>query len=98
MSVFAGNTDIPVSGKKGEQNTLTCKFKANKIFVIELFSQSEDIDVCQEKNCGGRVFKQGACDVVIKNLTFSDAGKYTFRVHYINDETKGMEVPTSYSW
>ncbi len=84
MSVFAGNTDIPVSGKKGGNITLTCEFKANKIFKTELFSQSEDI-LCQEKSCSGRVFKQGACDVVIKNLTFSDAGNYTLRVHYSND-------------
>ncbi len=87
MSVFAGNTDIPVSGKKGGNITLTCEFKNDKIFEIDLFSQSDDIDVCQEKSCSGRVFKQRDCDVVIKNLTFSDAGKYTLRVHYSNDET-----------
>ncbi len=87
MSVFAGNTDIPVSGKKGGNITLTCEFKNDKIFETELFKQSEDIDVCKEKSCSGRVFKQGACDVVIKNLSFSDAGKYTLRVSYSNDET-----------
>ncbi len=87
MSVFAGNTDTPVSGKKGGNITLTCEFKANKIVEIDLFSQSEDIDVCQEKSCSGRVFKQGDCDVVIKNLSLSDAGKYTLRVSYSNDET-----------
>ncbi len=87
MSVFAGNTDIPVSGKKGGNITLTCEFEANEIVQIDLFSQSEDIDICQEKSCSGRVFKQGDCDIVIKNLSFSDAKKYTLRVHYSNDET-----------
>ncbi len=86
MSVFAGNTDKQVSGKKGGNITLTCEFKNDTIFKTELFSQSKDI-LCQEKNCSGRVFKQGDCDVVIKNLTFSDAGNYTLRVLYSNDQT-----------
>ncbi|KTF92262.1 hypothetical protein cypCar_00039392 [Cyprinus carpio] len=80
-----GNTDIPVTGKTGGNVTLTCEFNANTIIQVELFSDSKDINVCETEEC--RVFKKAACDVVIKNLSFSDAGKYTLRVHYNNDQT-----------
>ncbi|XP_058608542.1 uncharacterized protein LOC131525193 [Onychostoma macrolepis] len=82
-----GNTDIPVSGKKGGNITLTCEIEADKIVHVELIFESKDIDVCQTEECSGRVFKEGNCDVVIKNLSFSDAGKYFMRVHYNNDQT-----------
>ncbi|XP_016115850.1 uncharacterized protein [Sinocyclocheilus grahami] len=82
------NTSKPVSGEKGGNVTLTCEFKAIKIVHIELNSRSEDIDVCQDEECSGRVFKEGNCDVVIKNLSFSDAGKYILRVYYTNDQTE----------
>ncbi len=76
-----------MSGKKGGNVTLTCEFEANKTVQVDLSSESGEIDVCQTENCSGRVFKNATCDVVIKNLTFSDAGKYTLRVHYNNDQT-----------
>ncbi len=76
-----------MTGKKGGNVTLTCEFEANKIFHINLFSESKDIDVCQTEECSGRVFKKAACDVVIRNLSFSDTGKYTLRVYYNNDQT-----------
>ncbi|XP_016349556.1 uncharacterized protein LOC107694382 isoform X2 [Sinocyclocheilus anshuiensis] len=81
-------TSKPVSGKKGGNVTLTCESEANNIFHIELFSESEDIDVCQTEECSGRAFKEGNCDVVIKNLSFSDAGKYFMRIYYNNDQTE----------
>ncbi len=80
-----------MSGKKGGNITLTCEFEANKIFHIELFIRSKDIDVCQTEDCSDRVFKKATCDVVIKNLTFSDAGKYTLRVYYNNDQTNVVQ-------
>ncbi len=73
-----------MSGKKGGNITLTCEFEANKIFHIDLISESGEIYVCQTEDCSGRVFKNATCDVVIRNLRFSDAGKYTFRVYYSN--------------
>ncbi|XP_016382428.1 uncharacterized protein LOC107719523 [Sinocyclocheilus rhinocerous] len=83
-----GNTSKPVSGEKGGNVTLTCESEANNIVHTELFSRSEDIDVCQDEECSVRVFKEGNCDVVIKNLSFSDAGKYYLRVYYNNDQTE----------
>ncbi|KTF89451.1 hypothetical protein cypCar_00046117 [Cyprinus carpio] len=83
-----GNSSKPVSGKKGGNVTLTCEHEANSIDHIKLFSRSENIDVCQTEECSGRVFKEGNCDVVIKNLSFSDAGKYFLRIYYNNDQTE----------
>ncbi|XP_016348540.1 uncharacterized protein LOC107693603 [Sinocyclocheilus anshuiensis] len=86
------NTSKPVSGEKGGNVTLTCEFKAIKIVHIELFSQSEDIDVCQDEECSDRVFKEGNCDVVIKNLSFSDAGKYILRIYYNNQSELELQT------
>uniref|UniRef100_A0A672MV87 Immunoglobulin subtype domain-containing protein n=1 Tax=Sinocyclocheilus grahami TaxID=75366 RepID=A0A672MV87_SINGR len=96
LSVFAGNTSISVSGKKGGYVTLTCESEVNNIVHIELFSESEDIDVCQDEECSGRVFKEGNCDVVIKNLSFSDAGKYFLTVLYNNDQTELKRLIRTY--
>ncbi|XP_016109335.1 uncharacterized protein [Sinocyclocheilus grahami] len=92
----SGNTSKPVSGKKGGNVTLTCEHEANNIVHIELFSRSEDIDVCQDEECSVRVFKEGNCDVVIKNLSFSDAGKYYLRVYYTNDQTELKRLIRTY--
>ncbi len=73
-------------GIKGDKVTLPCEHEDGEIFKIE-FSRSEIIPVCETEECSGRVFKQEVCDVVIKDLSFSDAGKYTLRVYYSNDET-----------
>ncbi|XP_050993406.1 uncharacterized protein LOC127182270 [Labeo rohita] len=83
-----GTATIPVSGQKGSNVTLPCQFKARKISDISLNSRSENIPVCQTEECSGRVFKQGNCDVIIKDLSFSDAGTYFLRVYYNNDQTK----------
>ncbi len=74
--------------RKGGSVTLPCQFEAREISDISLNSLSQNIPVCQEKKCSGRVFKQGDCDVVIKNLSFSDAGTYFLHVYYNNDQTK----------
>ncbi|XP_067267416.1 uncharacterized protein [Chanodichthys erythropterus] len=39
------------------------------------------------KNCSGRFFKKGSCDIFMKDLHLSDAGKYILRVYY-NTPTK----------
>ncbi|XP_051728011.1 uncharacterized protein LOC127500693 isoform X9 [Ctenopharyngodon idella] len=80
------SSSISVSGIKGGSVTLSCDFEDREILVISLNSQSENIPVCQEKNCSGRVFKEGSCDVIIKDLIFSDAGKYILIVYYNNDQ------------
>ncbi|XP_016115848.1 uncharacterized protein [Sinocyclocheilus grahami] len=88
LKVEERNTSKSVRGENGGYITLTCEFKANNIVQIELFSESEEIDVCQDEECSGRVFKEGNCDVVIKKLSFSDAGKYILHVYYTNDQTE----------
>ncbi len=68
--------------------TLPCQFEAKKISDISLNSLSKNIPVCQKNKCSGRVFKQGNCDVIIKDLSFSDAGTYILHVYYNNDQTE----------
>ncbi|XP_051728002.1 uncharacterized protein LOC127500693 isoform X3 [Ctenopharyngodon idella] len=80
------SSSISVSGIKGGSVTLSCDFEDREILVISLISRSENIPVCQEKNCSGRVFKEGSCDIIIKDLIFSDAGKYILIVYYNNDQ------------
>ncbi len=91
-SVFAGTppvgTTISVTEEKGGNITLQCHFKAKKISYISLNSLSENIPVCETEECSGRVFKQGNCDVVFKNLCFSDAGKYMLNIYYHNDQAE----------
>ncbi|XP_073678379.1 uncharacterized protein [Garra rufa] len=82
-----GTVTKPVSGNKGSDVTLPCQFEAKKISDISLNRQSENIPVCQTEECSGRVFKQGNCDVVIKDLRFSDAGTYFLHVYYNYDQT-----------
>ncbi|XP_052389125.1 uncharacterized protein LOC127935361 [Carassius gibelio] len=84
----AGNTSISVSGEKRGNITLRCEHEDDNIVQIDLITQSEIIEVCETEECSGRVFKEGNCDVVIKNLIFSDAGKYTLRIYYNNDQTE----------
>ncbi|XP_048041582.1 uncharacterized protein LOC125265415 [Megalobrama amblycephala] len=81
-----GNTTVHVTGIKGGRVTLSCDFEDREISDISLNSLSEIIPVCQEKNCSGRVFKEGSCDVIIKDLIFSDAGKYFLNIYYYNDQ------------
>ncbi|XP_052389117.1 uncharacterized protein LOC127935357 isoform X2 [Carassius gibelio] len=84
----AGNPFISVSGKKRGSVTLRCEHEDSNIVQIDLITQSEIISVCETEECRGRVFKEGNCDVVIKNLIFSDAGKYTLRIYNNNDQTE----------
>ncbi|XP_016369586.1 uncharacterized protein LOC107709587 [Sinocyclocheilus rhinocerous] len=83
-----GTSAISVSGKKGGNITLSCEFESREISDISLISRSENIPVCETEECSGRVFKQGNCDIFIKNLSFSDAGKYFMRVYYHNNQTE----------
>ncbi|XP_058609747.1 uncharacterized protein LOC131525806 [Onychostoma macrolepis] len=84
----SGTTTVSVSGQKGGNTVLICEYKAREISDISLKSRSKNIPVCPTEECSGRVFKQRNCDVVIKNLSFSDAGKYFLRVYYINDQAE----------
>lgn len=95
LSVFAGTPCagtklVHVTGKKGDSVILPCEFEARQISHYHLSSWSKTIYVCQNEECeseNGRVFKQGNCDVVIKDLSFSDAGKYVLRVNYNNAQS-----------
>ncbi|XDV33580.1 hypothetical protein PO909_003947, partial [Leuciscus waleckii] len=86
--VFAGSSTKAVSGIKGGNFTLSCGSEDREIVEIILISRSKNIRVCEKKNCSGRVFKEGSCDVVIKDLIYRDAGKHILRVRYNNDQTE----------
>ncbi|KAF4100997.1 uncharacterized protein LOC131525800 [Onychostoma macrolepis] len=92
----SGNTPKSLTEEKGGNATLTCEFEARKYFKIELTSKSENIPVCQEKNCSGRVFKQEACDVIIKDLKLNDSGKYLLRAYYYNDQSEVKHKERTY--
>ncbi|XP_052389115.1 uncharacterized protein LOC127935356 isoform X3 [Carassius gibelio] len=85
-------SSISVSGEKGGNIRLRCEHEDDNIVQIDLFKLSDNISrfisVCETEECSGRVFKEGNCDVVIKNLIFSDAGKYTLDIYYDNDQTE----------
>ncbi|XDV33523.1 hypothetical protein PO909_003909 [Leuciscus waleckii] len=91
---YSGTTTISVKGKKGGKITLKCDDKAKDIVYTDL-SRFKSILSCQNEECesesesqNGRVFKEGSCDVVIKDLRLSDAGKYILRVYYSNDKAQ----------
>ena len=87
----AESPSVPVTGKTGESVTLTCESEAGEISRIVLTRLSKNILVCENEECkseNDRVFKEGSCDVFIKDLIFSDAGKYILRVRYTNDQSE----------
>ncbi|XP_026088203.1 uncharacterized protein LOC113062513 isoform X2 [Carassius auratus] len=88
LITYSETSAISVSGEKRGNITLRCEHEDSNIDQIYLFTRSRLIDVCETEECSGRVFKEGNCDVVIKNLIFSDAGKYTLRIYYNNDQTE----------
>ncbi|KTF71690.1 hypothetical protein cypCar_00048782, partial [Cyprinus carpio] len=79
-----------VKFKNGDNATLTCKYEAKDISDIRFIRQGKpvhfaDIPICEEYTKGsGRVCKKEACDIIIKDLIFSDAGNYIFRFNYKN--------------
>ncbi|XP_048041627.1 uncharacterized protein LOC125265441 isoform X2 [Megalobrama amblycephala] len=80
-----------VTGEQGSNATLLCEFEDREISDIVLNRLSKIILVCQKEECksgNGRVIKEGSCDVIIKDLRFSDAGKYFMIVYYRNDQTE----------
>ncbi|XP_056116449.1 uncharacterized protein LOC130092571 [Rhinichthys klamathensis goyatoka] len=83
---YSGSSTKPVSGIKGGIVTLSCGSEDREIVEISLFSVWKHIPVCEERNCSGRVCKEGSCDVIINDLIYSDAGKYFLRVYYNNDQ------------
>lgn len=74
-------------GKKGGNVILPCVYKANEIFHINLSRQSKNILVHQRKYCNKQVCVKGACDVIMKDLRLSDAGKYILNVYDINGKS-----------
>ncbi|XP_077086312.1 uncharacterized protein LOC143738186 isoform X3 [Siphateles boraxobius] len=83
---YRGSSTKPVSGIKGGIVTLSCESEDREIVDISLIRRSKKIPVCEKKNCSGRVCKEGSCDVIIKDLIYSDAGKYFLYVYYNNDQ------------
>ncbi|XP_059411146.1 uncharacterized protein LOC132144599 [Carassius carassius] len=87
---FAETSPIgsPIVGLKGGNVTLPCQYDGSEIPDMSLIGGSESIPVCQTEECSCRVCQKGACDVVIKDLSFRDAGKYTLSVYHHNDHTE----------
>lgn len=85
LSVFA-ETNI-MTGKKGGNITLPCKkHGANPIFRIIKKCKNENgkIDtVCDNKECS----EQEKSGVILKNLSFSDAWRYTLIIYYDDGQT-----------
>ncbi|XP_039546971.1 uncharacterized protein LOC120492786 isoform X2 [Pimephales promelas] len=89
-----GTTPVPVTGGKGGDVTLTCESEARDISALALSRLSKNILVCEREECkseNSRFFKEGSCDVIIKDLIYSDAGKYFLRVYYSNDQTEILQ-------
>ncbi|KAG1929046.1 hypothetical protein F2P79_023265 [Pimephales promelas] len=93
---YSGSSSISVSGLKGGNVTLSCGSEDREIVEISLYSLSKHIPVCEERNCSGRVCKEGSCDVIIKDLTYSDAGKYFLHVYYTNDQREVERLMLEY--
>ncbi|KAK7139595.1 hypothetical protein R3I93_016664 [Phoxinus phoxinus] len=87
LLITQGSSTEPVSGIKGGTVSLSCGSEDREIVDISLYGVLENIPVCV-KNCSGRVFKEGSCDVVITDLRLRDAGKYFLHVYYNNDQTE----------
>ncbi|KAL1254916.1 hypothetical protein QQF64_012977 [Cirrhinus molitorella] len=85
-TLSVGTNTINVAGEKGGNTSLQCQFESKKISYTVLNSLSENIDVCPTEECSGRVFKQGSCNIIIKDLRFSDAGTYMLHIYYHNDQ------------
>lgn len=88
-----------MTGTKGDSVILPCEFEARQISHYHLSTWSKMIYVCQNEECeseNGRVFKQGNCHVVIKNLIFSDAGKYVLRLYYNNAQSMLERITLEY--
>ncbi|KAG1924958.1 hypothetical protein F2P79_025848 [Pimephales promelas] len=92
---YSGSSSISVSGLKGGIVTLSCGSEDREIVDISLFHRSKKIPVC-ERNCSGRVCKEGSCDVIINNLIYRDAGKYFLHVYYNNDQTEVKRLMLEY--
>ncbi|RXN34354.1 hypothetical protein ROHU_014980 [Labeo rohita] len=83
-----------VIGQKGGYVTLPCEHEDSEITEIG-FSRSENSTVCQNKECeSDRIFNKENCGIIIKNLSFSDAGKYIFRYSYITNQTMLEQIRT----
>ncbi|XP_048041399.1 uncharacterized protein LOC125265302 isoform X2 [Megalobrama amblycephala] len=89
-SATAGNSPRRVTGEKGGSVTLPCEFQPRDDSHIVVFRQSKKILDCQNEECSERFVKKGSCDVIIKDLIFSDAGKYFLRV-FNTDGQKEVE-------
>ncbi|XP_039521872.1 uncharacterized protein LOC120475260 [Pimephales promelas] len=89
-----GTTPVPVTGGKGGDVTLTCESEARDISALVLSRLSKNILVCDSEECkseNSRFCKEGSCDVIIKDLIYSDAGKYLLRVYYSNDQREILQ-------
>lgn len=69
---------------------------------MNLIRRSKSVLHCQNGKCENKtenvqgICKEGVCDIIIKNLSFSDAGKYILRFIYTNDPTEKMQQNKTY--
>lgn len=69
---------------------MPCKLEAKEIYQVDVKRFSKNLPLCQNETCkgeNGRVYKTESCDIIIKHLRFSDAGKYSLYVYYKNNQT-----------
>ncbi|XP_051949453.1 uncharacterized protein LOC127620303 [Xyrauchen texanus] len=79
--------EILVIGKKDHNVTLPCNATSNQSFDIHFYNRTKKMNVCQSEECNGPVFKSGNCDIVLKNVTFTDAGKYSLKIYLTDSDT-----------
>lgn len=80
---YSGTTPIVVIGKKGGNVTLPYTFEDKVIFKITLKHLSKRaITVCNNNECS----EQKKSGIILKNLSFNDAGRYNLTVYYDNGQ------------
>ncbi|TRY97374.1 hypothetical protein DNTS_032896 [Danionella cerebrum] len=86
-----------VCGRRGGNVTLPCQSELREITALSFERTSGNIPLCEtEEGCSGRARKRGTCDVLITDLIFSDAGRYSALIYHRDDESELQRVMRTY--